>query len=184
MSEPEKQLEAVKTSDFAETLVGDNLVCLHQGIELLESLDDAGYVKPCKRCFESTLGGHLRHNTDHYEAFLSGWEAGAIDYDARTRDLRVATERGFAIALLERMEEDLRNLAGVSLGRPVAVKMDAGCVSEWTRSTVGRELQFLLSHTIHHYALMATICQIEGMGTLPLHFGVAPSTVKFQQENG
>jgi len=60
--------------------------------------------------------------------------------------------------------------------------MDAGGNSEWTESSVRRELQFLLSHTIHHYALMVAIGQAHGFKEFERGFGVAPSTIKFQQQ--
>jgi hypothetical protein len=43
-------------------------------------------------------------------------------------------------------------------------------------STVARELQFLLSHTVHHYALIALILRLQGFEPGE-EFGVAPSTL-------
>jgi hypothetical protein len=40
-----------------------------------------------------------------------------------------------------------------------------------------RELQFLLSHTVHHYALMALILRLQGFNPAA-EFGVAPSTLQ------
>ena len=71
--------------------------------------------------------------------------------------------------------------------RELAVKTDTGseidAAQAWTRSTGRRELQFLLSHTIHHYALIAVICNHLGVPLDPA-FGVAPSTLRFQQQQG
>ena len=44
------------------------------------------------------------------------------------------------------------------------------------RTTVGREFAYVLSHTIHHNALIGTMVKILG-GWLPERFGYAPSTV-------
>ena len=52
---------------------------------------------------------------------------------------------------------------------------------EWSGSTVRRELQFLLSHSIHHYALIATICHANGF-PVPEGFGVAPSTLRYRRQ--
>ena len=49
-----------------------------------------------------------------------------------------------------------------------------------TTTSVLRELEFLLSHTIHHYALVAVMARIQGCEPGPT-FGVAPSTLKYQQ---
>jgi hypothetical protein len=42
---------------------------------------------------------------------------------------------------------------------------------------VGRELQYLLSHTIHHYAIIGSILRAQGVEPGP-DFGVAPSTLR------
>jgi hypothetical protein len=42
-------------------------------------------------------------------------------------------------------------------------------------STLGRELAFVLSHTIHHQALIALLLAIRGLH-VPDRFGYAPST--------
>jgi uncharacterized damage-inducible protein DinB len=49
----------------------------------------------------------------------------------------------------------------------------------WTRSTVARELQFLLSHTVHHYALVAIRLRLAGREPAA-GFGVSPSTLRFR----
>jgi hypothetical protein len=54
------------------------------------------------------------------------------------------------------------------------VEEDTSC---WCRSTVARELQFLLSHTIHHYALIALVLRLQGF-TTGEEFGVNPSTLR------
>ena len=50
----------------------------------------------------------------------------------------------------------------------------------WCDSSASRELEFLLSHTVHHYALIGVICQLAGQ-TLPKDFGMAPSTLRHLQ---
>ena len=48
---------------------------------------------------------------------------------------------------------------------------------QWSRSTLRRELQFLLSHTIHHFALIGLLLSFHGVEPGE-EFGVAPSTLK------
>jgi hypothetical protein len=52
----------------------------------------------------------------------------------------------------------------------------AGPAGPWSRSTAARELQFLVSHTVHHYALIAFILRANGIDP-GADFGVAPSTL-------
>lgn len=53
--------------------------------------------------------------------------------------------------------------------------------SDWSISSLKRELQFLLSHTIHHYSLIALALRLQGFEP-GAAFGVAPSTLKNWRE--
>ena len=49
-----------------------------------------------------------------------------------------------------------------------------------SQSTFARELQFLASHTVHHYALISIASRMQGI--MPAEgFGIAPSTLKYLQ---
>lgn len=161
-----------------DELIEDNRACLDQGIALLKRIDPDLYNRPCATCFDSAIGGHIRHNTDHFEQFLAGFESGRVDYDARTRDERVQTDPVFAISLMESLKAALGAIGEHALDRTVEVRMDGGSCSRWTVSSVRRELQFLISHTIHHYAMIVTIAMANGFNDFPEGFGIAPSTRK------
>jgi uncharacterized damage-inducible protein DinB len=45
---------------------------------------------------------------------------------------------------------------------------------------VGRELQFLASHTLHHYALIAALLRLQGVEPGE-EFGVAPGTLEHRR---
>jgi hypothetical protein len=48
----------------------------------------------------------------------------------------------------------------------------------WHSSSVGRELEYVLSHTVHHHALIAE--KLAAIGVyIERHFGVAPSTLEY-----
>jgi len=168
-------------------LVTDTLACLAQGIALLRRVSPAQYARPQPECFHSSLGGHFRHNLDHYTCYLEGLAGGRVDYDARTRDSLIETDPAYAAGRLEAVGRDLQALQPDQLAVPLSVRMDTGSDvpddEAWTPSSGRRELQFLLSHTIHHYALIAVICHQLGVALEPA-FGVAPSTLRFQQSQG
>lgn len=161
-------------------IVEDNIACLRQGVELLLELNDETIAERCEPCFSSTIGQHLRHNIDHAYCFLKGLPEGHIDYDARARDPRLETDAAYASAALEELAKELGSITEADLDKPVTVIMDSGAaLPVAAKSTVRRELQFLLSHTVHHYALINVIRRIQG-GATPKNFGVAPSTIKHQ----
>jgi hypothetical protein len=71
------------------------------------------------------------------------------------------------------------DVTDAALEQPINVIGQGGVAGEFdftTRSSVGRELVFLASHAIHHYALLQVYCAQHGVVTDP-HFGTAPSTV-------
>ena len=143
-----------------------------QGVDVIASLSDAVYRGDDP---ETSIGAHFRHNLEFAEELLRGSESGVIDYAARRRDLGVATDRS---AATERMETMINRLDSIAAG-PVTV------VSELDRSTrlsssVERELEFILSHTIHHYALIAFKLRLLGI-EVPVGFGVAPSTIEYRK---
>jgi uncharacterized damage-inducible protein DinB len=160
----------------------DNIHYLAQALDLLEALDDESYRKPFPPFFTSGVGGHLRHNLDHYRSFLDGLGTWKIDYDARERDTRMETDRALAAQLVRDLIDQLRSVSEADTEIPVLVKMDSDAEDEapvtWRRSTVGRELQFLVSHTVHHYALIAVQARLHGVDPGE-DFGVAPSTVRY-----
>lgn len=158
-------------------LLANNCVCLEQALALLEDLDSELYQWRCPGCFGSSIGGHLRHNADHYEQFLAGYGTGVIDYDRRERDRRIEEEPAAAADCFRRQVARLREVSAEDLDRAVSVRMD-GEGETLAASSVRRELQFLLSHTIHHYALIVAIASAKGFRAFPEDFGVAPSILK------
>ena len=166
-----------------EFILHDTIACLKQGIQLLEALTPEQYLRPHANCYHSTIGGHLRHNLDHFLCFRVGVESGKIDYDARTREEFLETDPKYASRKMQDLVEFFGALQGKDLDRSLEIKMDSGAShpenGPWSKSSLRRELQFLISHTIHHYAFIATLCSEDG-SNLPENFGVAPSTLRFR----
>lgn len=173
-------------SPHLDLAVRDNLEALAQGRDLLAALGTAAYVRREPACFNSSIGGHMRHVIEHYESFLQARCGAEIDYEARARDVRIENEPEHAVMRLEQLREELSTLTDDFLESTVAVRSEmAGRedAAAWNQSSVGRELEFLLSHTIHHYALIAVVCGLGGKPT-PVDFGVAPSTLRFRRRAG
>ncbi len=133
-------------------------------------------------CFGSSLGGHFRHVVEHYEEFLRGLESGHIDYEARQRDSAVENDSGVARARLLSLVQALEQVS-LAPNRSLKVRVETappGATEPWTDSSLLRELEMLLSHTVHHYALIAISCRL--LGNEPgSDFGMAPSTLRHRQ---
>ncbi len=165
-----------------EPLSARNRTYLQQGLDLLLALDDVTYTAAQPPYHESSIGDHLRHCLEHYTSFLGGLEAGAIDYDARPREARIARSRLVATQTIRDLIERLQAVPRDD--KPLLVKMDSDKEAEsaapWSPSSVKRELQYLLAHTIHHYALIAVLLRLHGHEP-DADFGVAPSTLKYRK---
>ena len=167
---------------------GENILYLEQSIELIDRLDDAVYAGGPQGRFRGGVGGQFRHCIDFYTCFLSGYAEGRIDYSRRERDARVEVDRQHASRRLRNLVVALRRIDRGRLGDELGVRSDDSRLDDdalrWSRSTVLRELHFLLSHTIHHQALIVAL--LEGQGVDPgrqfAEFGVAPSTANHWKE--
>lgn len=163
------------------SLLAANLSCLQQGIAFLRKLPRELYSRKCPDIFGSTIGGHFRHNLDHYLAFVAGFSKGRVDYDARDRSPDVEADPAVACSVMRELIQRLQALDTIAHELELTICMDDGGQSAWTRTTLARELQFLLSHTIHHYALVVAIATRYGYSEFPEGFGVAPSTIHYRE---
>ena len=163
------------------SLIRSNSVILNQGIALLEKHSQESYTATDPKVFGSSIGAHVRHVLDHYASVLRGLETGVVDYDDRERNTRVETD-------LEGGKSEFRRILGLIGGlesegeRALEVKVSSSTEGEESscRSSLGRELQFLVSHTVHHFALISIASRIQGVYPDET-FGVAPSTLKYLQ---
>jgi hypothetical protein len=157
-------------------LVNQCVAVLRQGIDLIENLTDALFTGS-RQSEKSSVGTHFRHNLDFVTNFLGGLETGRLDYNRRERNLRVETDRKFAAQRFREAVCRLENLPPGMLTKKILVRSET-IESLWCESSGWRELEFLQSHTIHHYALIQIKLASNGF-TVPPDFGVAPSTLEF-----
>ncbi|MEP6474571.1 MAG: DinB family protein [Gemmatimonadota bacterium] len=163
-------------------LIATNCALLTQGRSAMTA-DGGALYQNDPAATHSQVGSHFRHVLDHYTSFLTGWASGRIDYDARARDAGLETDPELAGAAAQQVIEQLEQLISAPLGRVlhvnVAVATEGHGQAEWAASTLARELAFLLSHTVHHYALIALCARLRGID-LGEEFGVAPSTLEYR----
>jgi uncharacterized damage-inducible protein DinB len=145
--------------------------------ELLAGPVDGHYSSPCQHVFSSSIGQHIRHCLEHYEEFLRALrENHSLDYENRPRDPEVEIDPVVARKRIEAVRAAFQELLPGSQG---LVVRDHGTGLS-SGSSVARELQFLVSHTVHHFALISVIASTAGLN-VPADFGVAPTTLKFRE---
>ncbi len=158
----------------ADDAIHENGRLLDEGAALLERVDGGAFASDEPGRPQSSVGCQLRHCIDFYGSFLSGLPARRVDFEDRARDPRVAADRDVAAGVLRRLAAELRALPPLDPRLVLEVRGETG---EWCLSTLGRELQFLVSHTVHHFALVALMLRARGIEPGP-DFGVAGSTLR------
>jgi hypothetical protein len=133
--------------------------------------------------FRTQVGPHLRHIIEHYEALLSRRTGELVDYDHRARDREVEQSPVVAARRLDAIVDALHALQthradeAVSVGFSIGID---GAEFHLSPSTLARELNFVASHAIHHYAIIRPLAAASGL-QLPAEFGKAPETVRYEK---
>lgn len=168
--------------DEADSMVLGLIHVLRQLGEVIAGVSPEQYTAKPGRIANSSIGCHVRHCLDHVNALLEGIEASVLDYDERQRGTNIEHDRHAAFELIVRMEDRLRGIDSACMSRSLSVKvmpkLHGAALS--TSSSVGREMAFTQSHTIHHGAIIAMTCKILG-AEVPEGFGYAPSTIAHQE---
>lgn len=153
---------------------------------LAASLDDlARAIRPLTsseftrrdRSSSGSIGSHVRHCLDHVEALERALVRGVCCYDERVRGTAMEDDPAIACARLKACQLRLTHLDPELLLTPLALsaRITADGVAVRALTTVGREVTFLISHTIHHAALIAVLLEDRGHER-PARFGLAPTT--------
>lgn len=158
-------------------LIDLNVTWLRQAYVLVNELDDATFVTSPADLAPHRVGSHLRHVLEFYECFLEGLKSGRVDYDRRRRDVTVENGRRVAAARISAIICSLER-ATLNPHCVLAVRMENDEDGVYLQSSIGRELQALSSHTIHHFALIGVTLRLHGFPIDP-EFGVSPSTLRY-----
>jgi uncharacterized damage-inducible protein DinB len=149
---------------------------------VLKRLDDEQYTVQAARGISGSIGGHVRHCLDHVSALIAAAGTGRIDYDHRRRGTAVESCRTAALAEIRRVTYDLCLLTVHPLDRPLQLVAAVDCRGARLSapSSVGREFAFVVSHTIHHLAVIALLLRDLSI-EVPPRFGYAPTTPAFAE---
>jgi hypothetical protein len=144
---------------------------------LLMTVPSGIYTARAESGVSGSLGEHVRHCLDHVSTLLAADASTTMSYDRRRRGTTIEHDLAEALQQILRLKAALERWATRSLDEPVRVSslIDPSGASLAGWSTFGRELAFVLSHTIHHMATMAAVLALHGVAA-PAGFGYAPST--------
>ncbi len=155
------------------------IAIVSQAIDLLDDLSSHEYQKTLPPHFPSSIGAHMRHIVDHFTALLDGIETRHVNYNKRNRYNEVEQTPQYAIEAFEKITKRLENIESSELDLQLSVTSEIDVQkshSTTCSSTVERELVFVSSHAIHHYALVKVMCAMQNKD-IPKYFGYAPATI-------
>jgi hypothetical protein len=177
-------MNLIAPSMEASALIESALEILAQGEVLLGEIENDNYTRKLPVAFNASIGGHYRHCLDHFRSLLDAALVGDLNYDHRERGTLIENDRFAALNVTHELRAGLQSLCPESLGRELNVTCRtsySATGSQSAPSTVGREMMYVVAHAVHHYALIGIMGGLMGL-RLPGGFGVAPSTLKHQEQ--
>ena len=182
---PVTSLSAAEPYATSKELVDENIYPLNQ-------LSDLLLLMPCtlyQQLFETqSVGKHVRHVLEHYQTLLAGLKdsvkKNTIDYEQRDRQAALEEDTSVAAQAVDKLRNELQALANQPVDIPIVVNysVDPSGNNLILPSSLGRELAFLMSHTVHHMALIRLLCESMNIA-LSSDFGVHPSTRRYWLQN-
>jgi hypothetical protein len=150
----------------------------------LDQIDDKRYGEPLELLSKSSIGQHSRHVIEFFQCLLQQRLGGTINYDQRVRNTLIEEHAGVACQCLEEIQDAIEQIDPKEKLN-LAVSYDHN-LSQWVEveTTFERELVYNIEHAIHHMAMIKIgLRSIAEEIELPRGFGVAPSTIKYQQQS-
>lgn len=173
-----RTIESLYDADTPASDAGMAIVAyLDQLRRTIQSIPASAYqARPAPRV-SGSIGEHVRHCLDHVAALTTAAAAHSLSYDHRLRGTDVERDPQAALDEIDRLTDDVLQLLGCPLSRPLAVHvlLDRDSMELPTRSSVGREIAYVVQHTVHHGAVIALLLDRLGLAGAD-GLGLAPST--------
>lgn len=158
-------------------LIRDSILVLEDGIKLISQLTNQQFQETYPFS-TSGIGPHFRHVYDHYGSFLNGIQRCFVSYESRERDTKIETDVKVAIRHFNDVILTLQTLSEDDVNTVFQLETVHDDERYPIHTTLGRELQFLLSHTLHHFAIIRMMVVSLGL-PVSEYFGMAPSTQRY-----
>lgn len=143
--------------------------------DLLQKMETIDYTFPVHEMGNASIGQHVRHTIEIAQSLVNSYISGEVNYEKRKRDPEIESSRNYAaktcnelISLIDREEKKL----------VLTEENENGLLR--IKTNYGRELHFVLEHTIHHMALIKTALNILKKDVTDETFGVAYSTLRYK----
>lgn len=155
---------------------------LDQLEDLVVQIDEKDFCKPSVTLSQSTIGQHLRHTLEFFVCLRSGFDAGLVNYDKRSHDKLVETDKFIALSSLRGIHEFISDHREDKLLQ-LELAYERDC-ENWMiiNSNYQRELVYNIEHAVHHMAIMKIgIREVAPYVNLSPEFGIAVSTLRYNE---
>jgi uncharacterized damage-inducible protein DinB len=156
---------------------------LNQLDVVIKNIEYQDFIKPVPTLNNSTIGQHIRHTLEFFTCLMNNIKGGTINYDKRDHDNVIETDKLIALAVIENLRTFLNgNFENIPLTLEANYSLSD---SEATKieTNLHRELAYNIEHAIHHMAIIKIgLNEVAPYIPIPEHFGIAVSTIKYQQE--
>jgi hypothetical protein len=151
--------------------------------DLLSHLTDEEYQQVPEIFAGASVGKHYRHIIEFFQCVALAGQTETICYDNRLRDVRIETNRVFAKELLHDLKNELAEMDNEKRLMLVGdLGTDNGSENSFMLTSIFREFHYAVEHAIHHMAIIKMgIRQAFPQVNIGNEFGVAPSTLRYQQ---
>jgi len=154
---------------------------LRQLADLLNQIRDQDFVRPASTLSDSTVGQHLRHTIEFFLCLEKGYDDGVINYDKRSRDKLIETDRLVALSAIERIRLFVEHIHE----KPLRLEVGYDVTSDnfvAVETTALRELVYNIEHAVHHMAIIKIgVREIATYIALSTEFGIAASTIRYKE---
>lgn len=155
---------------------------LSQLTHLVNQLSEHEYSKPIESLSHSSIGQHVRHTLEFFICLEQGFAAGIIDYDKRSHDKLIETDKFLALSTINRINEFVSSNTldkVLSLEVTYDFKEESSVIVE---TNYLRELIYNIEHAVHHMAIIKIgVREVVPHLNLPSTFGIASSTLRYQE---
>ncbi len=150
---------------------------------LVEQITPQDFARPIPTLGNSTIGQHLRHTLEFFMCLEAGYPHGTINYDKRAHDKLIESDKFIAMSALMKIVAFVEtHPADIALTLEVGYDLKQDDFTE-VQTNFRRELVYNIEHAVHHMAIIKIgIREIAPYITLPDDFGIAASTIRYQEK--
>lgn len=147
---------------------------------ILEQLSTSEYSQTLSLLNGSSIGKHIRHIIEFYEALFQAHQTQKLCYDHRERKTILEDNLPYALNFLAELKEKCILL---DQDTPLLMQAQYNGHTYEVATSLHREIIYNIEHAVHHLAIIRiALAACFPNVSIPENFGYAASTVQFQEK--